>query len=180
MASRLMMITATLVSVSLVMTVSNWKADTANAKISFTVEGPFGTVDGKFSGLQATIQFDEKDPAAGSLSASVDAATISTGIGWRNRDLRKKEEWFNTDKYPRIAFRSKKIEKTGSGFNAIGELTIKGISTTVTIPFSFTSKENTGLFKGQFSIRRQDFQLGNSGGSVGNEVKITLEVPVKK
>ncbi len=39
----------------------NWKADTANAKINFTVEGIFGLVHGSFSGLETVIQFDEKD-----------------------------------------------------------------------------------------------------------------------
>ncbi|HEX4373659.1 MAG TPA: hypothetical protein VHZ50_10185, partial [Puia sp.] len=34
----------------------NWNADTAKAKISFSVKGPFGTVHGSLSGLKATIQ----------------------------------------------------------------------------------------------------------------------------
>lgn len=158
----------------------NWNADAGNAKIKFSVKGPFGTVNGSFSGLKATIQFNEKDLPGSSISASIEAKTVSTGIGLRNRDLRKKEEWLNTDKYPLITFHSKKIEKTATGYKAQGDLTIKGIAKPAEIPFTFTPKGDTGVFKGQFPVKREDYNLGKTGGSVGSIITITLEVPVKK
>jgi polyisoprenoid-binding protein YceI len=158
----------------------NWKSDAANAKITFSVKGPFGTVNGSFTGLKTEIQFNEKDLAGSSIIASIDPKTVSTGVGLRNRDLRKKEEWFNTDKYPEIRFHAKKIEKTTNGFKAIGELTIKGITKPAEIPFTFDSKGETGLFKGQFTVKREDYNLGKPGGSTGSIVTIHLEVPVKK
>jgi polyisoprenoid-binding protein YceI len=158
----------------------NWKVDTEKAKINFSVKGPFGTVHGNFTGLKAEIQFSEKDPSAGSVSASVEAKTVSTGIGLRNSDLRNKEEWLNVAKYPQITYRSKKIEKSGNGYKAIGDLTLKGISKPTEIPFTFTPHEGGGLFKGKFTIKRDDFKLGKPGGSVGEDITIDLEVPVKK
>jgi polyisoprenoid-binding protein YceI len=158
----------------------NWTVDTANAKVMFAIKGPFGTVHGDFSGLKATIDFDEKNPGSGSISASIDPKTIATGIGLRNKHLRSEEQFFNTDKYPEIAYHSKKIEKTGNGYKAIGELTIKGVTRPVEIPFTFTPRDGGGLFKGQFVIKREDFNIGKQGGSIGDEVTVDLEVPVKK
>ncbi len=158
----------------------NWKPETSKAKIQFSVKGPFGTVNGNFSGLKATIQFNEKNPAAGSIVASVDVKTISTGIKLRNSDLRNKEIWFNADKYPLINFKSKKIEKTNDGYKAEGDLTLKGVTKPVVIPFTFTKKGDGGVFKGKFKLRRQDFHLGKEGGSVGSDVTIELELPVTK
>jgi polyisoprenoid-binding protein YceI len=157
----------------------NWIADAANAKILFTVSGPFGTVHGNFTGLKATIKFDESDLPGSSISASVDANTVSTGIGLRNHDL-KKEEWLNTDKYPVISFQSTKIEKTNAGFKAMGELKLKGIAKPIEIPFTFSPKANAGVFKGQFVIKRQDYNIVSTSKSVGNEISISLEVPAKK
>jgi polyisoprenoid-binding protein YceI len=157
----------------------NWKADTANAKVNFTVHGPFGTVHGSFTGLEAAINFHEKNLAGSSIEASIDAKTVSTGVSLRNSDLRNKEEWLNTDKYPRISFKSKKIEKTDKGFKAIGDLTIKGITKPAEIPFTFTNKESSGVFAGQFTINRTDFNIGKQGGSVGGVITIILTVPVK-
>ena len=158
----------------------NWNADTANAKITFSVKGPFGTVNGSFTGLKATIKFDEKDLAGSSVQASIDPKTVSTGVGLRNHHLRNEEEWFNTDKFPVISFQSRKIEKAASGFKATGDLTMKGVSKRVEIPFTFTPNGDGGAFKGQFTIKRTDYNLGKPGGSVGEEVTIDLLVPVKK
>jgi polyisoprenoid-binding protein YceI len=159
--------------------VGSWKADTGNAKVSFSVKGLFGTVHGSFSGLQSTIEFNEKDLSASSISASIDVKTVTTGISLRNSDLRNKEEWFNAEKYPRISFHSKKFEKTTNGYKVLGELTIKGVTKPVEIPFTFTNKEGAGLFKGQFTLKRADYNLGKPGGSVGSEITVALSIPVK-
>jgi polyisoprenoid-binding protein YceI len=158
----------------------NWNADTANAKITFSVKGPFGTVHGSFSGLKAVIKFDEKDLAASSVLASVETKTVSTGIGKRNHDLTNEAVWFDSNKYPRITFHSTKIEKTPTGYKAMGSLTLKGTTKPEAIPFTFTPNGGSGTFKGQFTINREDFNLGKHGGSVGSVVTIDLEVPVKK
>jgi polyisoprenoid-binding protein YceI len=158
----------------------NWNIDSANAKVAFAVKGPFGTVHGTFSGLKATVQFDDKNLAGSSVKASIDAGTVSTGIGMRNHHLKSEEEWLNTDKYPLITFQSKKIEKVANGYKAIGDLTVKGVSRPVEIPFTFTPNVGSGEFKGQFTIKREDYNVGKAGGSVGDMIAITLEVPVQK
>jgi polyisoprenoid-binding protein YceI len=156
-----------------------WNADAANAKIQFTIEGPFGTVHGSFTGLKATLKFDPNDLPGSSISASVEANTVATGIGLRNHDL-KKEDWLNVEKYPLISIQSNKIQKSNSGFLADGDLTLKGVKKPIQLPFTFSATGNTGVFKGQFKIKRQDFNLLNTSKSVGDMVDISLEVPVKK
>jgi polyisoprenoid-binding protein YceI len=158
----------------------NWNVDSAKAKVGFSVKGPFGTVNGTFTGLQATVKFDPADLGGSSAVASIDAGTISSGIGMRNHHLKSEEEWLNTAKYPRISYKSTKIEKTGTGFKAIGDLTIKAVTRPVEIPFTFTPNGKDGVFKGEFTFKRLDFNLGKPGGTVGDVITITLEVPVKK
>lgn len=160
--------------------VPKWKPDAAGSQVNFTVKGPFGTVNGKFSGLKADIKFSEDDLKGSSVKATIDAKTVSTGIALRNKDLRKKELWLNTDKYPVITFTSSKIEKKGKEFVAIGDLTLKGKTKPIEIPFTFTGKGNAGVFKGKFSIDREDFDVGKKGGSVGKTITINLNIPVKK
>ena len=157
-----------------------WNADAAKAKVEFSVKGPFGTVHGNFTGLKASIQFDEKNPAAGSISASIDAATVSSGSGLRNHHLKNEEQWLNTDKYPTISFRSKKIEKSANGYTALGDLTLKGTTKPVQLPFTFTPTGNSGVFKGPFTIKREDYTIGKQGGSVGDDITISLEIPVNR
>lgn len=160
--------------------VATWKADASKAKVQFSVKGPFGTVHGSFTGLKASIQFDERRPEGGSISASIDPNTISTGIGLRNHDLKHEEKWLNTAKYPSITWHSTKIERSSGSYTALGELTLKGVTKPVKIPFTFSPSGNSGVFKGQFVINREEFGVGNKGGSVGDDVTIILEVPVTK
>jgi polyisoprenoid-binding protein YceI len=157
-----------------------WNVDAANAKVGFSVKGPFGTVNGSFSGLQATIRFDPADLSGSSVAASIDANTVSSGVGLRNHHLKSEEQYLNTDKYPRISFKSGKIEKTASGYKAVGDLTIKDVTKPVEIPFTFTPNGTTAIFKGDFTFKREDFNIGKPGGSIGDMITIHLEVPVKK
>src|SRR5579863_3443890 len=147
---------------------TNWSADPANAKVGFSVKGPFGTVNGTFPGLQAAIHFDPGDLSGSSVQASVDAKTVSSGNGLRNHHLKTEEQWLNTDKYPRISYKSTKVEKSGTGYKAVGTLTIKEVTKPVEIPFTFTGNGSTGVFKGEFAFKRADFQLGKPGGTVGD------------
>lgn len=159
--------------------ISNWKANTVASKIGFSVKGPFGTVNGSFSGLQSTILFDKDKLATSSIIANVSTSSISTGVKLRNSDLQK-EKYLDAEKHSAISFKSDKIEKSGSGYKAIGEMTIKGISKHQEIPFSFTEKGNEGVFRGTFTIQRQDYGVGKPGGSIGNNVTVDLSVPVSK
>ena len=160
--------------------IDHWNPDASKAKINFSVDGPFGTVHGSFSGLKATIGFSEKDLAGSSISASIDAKTVSTGISLRNSDLRKKEIWLNADRYPVISFKSRKIEKTPTGFKVSGDLTLKATTRLIEIPFTFTPSGAAGTFQGKFSINREDYGVGKKGGSVGKIISISLEIPVNK
>jgi polyisoprenoid-binding protein YceI len=156
-----------------------WNADASKAQITFTVKGPFGTVHGSLTGLKSTILFDETDLAASSIRASIDPKTISTGIKLRNRDLQK-EKYLDSDNHSLISFHSEKIQKTGNGYKAIGDLTLKGVTIRIEIPFSFSETGNKGVFKGNFTIQRQDYAVGKSGGSIGSTISINLVVPVTK
>lgn len=159
--------------------VPDWNADVAKAQIKFSVAGPLGKVKGSLSGLKATIVFDENNLAASSVSASVEAKTIQTGIALRNKDLRENKKWLDTNKYPLISFRSKQIQKTAAGYKATGDLTLKATTRTIEIPFTFTATGNNAIIKGAFIINRQDYGVGKSS-VVGKEISIAIEVPVTK
>lgn len=158
---------------------TKWNADATKAQVKFTVKGPFGTVHGSLSSLKSTILFDETDLSSSFIQASVDPKTISTGIKLRNRDLQK-EKYLHSDDYPSINFRSEKIQKADNGYKATGKLTIKETTKSVEIPFHFTQKGDSGIFKGSFTIERSDYKIGKEGGSIGNTITVDLEVPVMK
>lgn len=156
---------------------TSWTPTTGSVK--FHIKNAGITVDGKFSGIAAAIKFDENDLENSSIYASVKATTVNTGIGKRDEHLRK-EEYFHVDKYPKIEMRSTSFTKTAKGFNGQFDVTIKGKTKNISVPFTFDNQRSTGKFKGNLKLDRLDFEVGESGFVLGDDVKIDISLSVKK
>ncbi|HEY4385702.1 MAG TPA: YceI family protein, partial [Ktedonobacteraceae bacterium] len=94
-------------------------------------------VKGRFNEVQGSIFFDTQQPENSWVKASVNAASISTGIEQRNMHLRS-ADFFDTEHYPTITFESTRVRRTAvkSGV-VIGNLTIRGITHTVSFQTDF-------------------------------------------
>ncbi len=150
-----------------------WIADSANSIIKFTTSGPFGEVGGNLYGLKGEIEFDEKHPDSGSFYVTVRAASVKTGLSMRDDHLQG-EDFFNTDVYPVISFKSKKVRKGASGgYVVTGDLIIKNIAKQIDIPFTFEHTNRGAIFNGIFTIDCYDYSVGSSS----KNVKILLQVP---
>ena len=130
---------------------------------------------GELKGLRGLIKWDAANPAASSINVSVDVSTINTGIDSRDNHL-KKEEYFNVAKYPVISFVSESVSAENGSLQATGNITIKGVSKRITIPFTVSASDNGYLFSGNFTVNRRDFGVGGGSMVLGDEVKIALKV----
>ncbi|MEL7148857.1 MAG: YceI family protein, partial [Bacteroidota bacterium] len=129
--------------------------NTDESKVSFEVSNMrFNTVEGTFSGMTGTIQFDPTDLSTASMDVCVDASSVDTDNKKRDEHLRK-DDFFDVEKYPTICFKSSSVTKTSSGYEVRGMLTMHGISKEVSIPFTFT--EDT--MSGNLSIERTDYKV---------------------
>src|SRR4051812_31567402 len=81
------------------------------SEVKFSIKNFGLSVNGNFTGLKGKISFYPADLSASSISASVNASTINTGNESRDRHL-KKEEYFDTAKYPLISFVSDRISNS--------------------------------------------------------------------
>ncbi|MCY1370476.1 Protein YceI [compost metagenome] len=108
---------------------------------------------------------------------TVDLSTLDMGLGLKTRHA-KQENFFHAEKYPLIRFRSAEIIRQGAQYLTKGDLTIKGITRPVSIPFTFSKNGDEAQFAGSFELHRKDFNLERKG--VGEIVKIELTIPVKK
>jgi polyisoprenoid-binding protein YceI len=153
----------------------------AGTKANFTIDGLMGiNVNGTLAFSNSTIIFDPANPKTATLEATLSVATIETGIGKRDRHL-KSRDFFDAGKYPVITFKSGSVAKSGNGYSVTGKLRIKAATQTVTIPFTFVQTGQTGTFKGSFNIRRTQYSIGTGKErGMGDEVRINLNIPVKK
>jgi len=136
---------------------------------------------GTFQGLAGTIIFDENDLVNSKFDVSVQVNTISTG-NKRKDGHAKGESWFNAEEFPTIEFESSSFLKTNTGYEVEGDLTLRGVTKQIGIPFVFTGTESSGLFEGTFTVNREDYGIEGSFGAflVGDDFEVTLKVPVGK
>jgi polyisoprenoid-binding protein YceI len=165
-----------------------YQIDPAHTQIGFSVRHlVISNVQGKFNEFSGTILYDAQDITKSSVSITIKAASIDTGVEQRDNHLRS-ADFFDAAKYPEITFQSTRLEKQGEGLVAVGILTMHGVAKEVVVPFSLTGpikdpwgKQRVGV-EASLTISRQDWGLSyskamDSGGLIiGNDVKIALNV----
>jgi len=89
-------------------------------------------------------------------------------------------EWFNAAAYPKIKFISTKIIKSNDGYSITGDLTIKGVTKSYTIPATKILSDNIIKFSGVFNVDRIAFNVGKKSAVVPDKMKITYMIPATK
>jgi polyisoprenoid-binding protein YceI len=171
---------------SFALAADEYQIDPAHSSATFTVRHMvISNVAGRFGNVTGSLVYDDKNPQNSSVNAVIKTATINTDNASRDADL-KGPNFFDVEKYPDITFKSKKIEKRGDQWVALGTLTIKDVSKDIELPFELaTLKTARGTRVGvttSTKLNRQDYHLSfnktlESGGLVvGDEVKIEISL----
>ena len=172
---------------------STWDIDTAHSAAQFTVRHmAISNVNGSFTKVTGSVQFDDADITKSTVDATIDAASIDTRVEARDADL-KSDKFFDVAKFPTLTFKSKKIVKNGDKVALIGDLTMHGVTKEVTLdvdgPTAAVSDPwgNTRRgFSATTKVNRQDYgvkwQGTLKGGElvVADEVKISLDIELVK
>ena len=150
--------------------------DTSHTLVGFTVRHlVISKVRGKFNDFTGTITYDEQDITKSALQGSIKVSSIDTDNEKRDKHLRS-ADFFDVENHPEITFASKRIEKKDDGYVMIGDLTIRGVTKEVEMPFALTGKMThqgkTRIgFEASLRINRKDFgvayhKVTDSGGLV--------------
>ena len=167
---------------------ATWKLDSAHSGVTFTVKHMmFAKVRGSFQKLAGELQFDAAAPQKASVQATIEAGSITTQEGQRDAHL-KGPDFFDVEKYPTIAFRSKRVSGQGDKLQVVGDLTLHGVTKEVTLEAEVVSKELTDPWgqtriaaSATARINRREFglvwnaALEAGGVLVGDDVQIVLD-----
>ncbi|NKI27614.1 YceI family protein [Arenibacter sp. 6A1] len=169
-----------------------WELDPHHTSVNFGVKHFFNTVNGIFQEKEGTFNFDESDLANSKFTFKVAVASIDTNNEKRDKHLRS-EDFFNAAMYEYITFSSNKIEKTeGNNYQVTGDLTIKDVTKTVTIPFQVTGEMEHPMMEGTLikglsfntSLNRTDYGVGTGDWGmtmvVGDKVNIEINMELNR
>ncbi|WP_460687460.1 YceI family protein [Niabella aquatica] len=156
------------------------KPSDADSKISFVIKNMGMNVDGTLKGLAGKMIFDPQNLKASVFDVTVDINTINTDNKKRDAHL-KNDDFFDAPQYPVIGIKTTSIQSKGNNiYFAKAVLTMHGVSKN--IQFDFVAKPIAAgyQFRGDFTVNRKDYGIGGNSMTMGDEVKVSLEVVGKK
>jgi polyisoprenoid-binding protein YceI len=164
-----------------------WDADPVHSYIGFTARHLMvSKVRGQFRSFETTF-ITAPDPLDSTVTVSVDTASVDTGNEARDADLRS-ERFFDTERYPKMTFRSVAIRPRGEDYSLEGELTVRGVTRPVSLDFEVNGfgPDPYGGTRAGFSakgeVNRMDFEVNFNApipGGVMISEKIQLEIEVE-
>lgn len=148
--------------------------------ISFTYEQMGVSMTGSFDKFDGQIMFDTASPEQAKVNLEVDMASVNTGSSENDTEVSGKD-WFDTQSFPKAYFKITKVSHLDENLYQIeGDLTIKGITRPLKAPVRYTPKANSGVFEGTFTLKRQDYAIGQGEWSsfdvVANDISINVRI----
>lgn len=160
-----------------------WQILHDDSRLTFEATQQGGAFDGGFGEFEAEMIFSADDLAGSGFDVTVDVTSIDTGSRQRDREL-PKEEWFHFDEHPQATFRTSEIRGAGDGYEAVGELTIRGNSHEIVLPFTWETAGDRAEMDGEVTIDRTRYGVGQGDwtdpDAVGHEVKVIVDLTLER
>ena len=160
---------------------THYVLDPAKSSLEFTFVQAGAQNKGRFTRFQVAFEFAAESLAASRLDVTVDINSVDSGDEERDETLRG-GDLFAVAKFPQAHFAASQINRAASGYEAVGKLTIRGVTHDARVPFAFrTATENgvaVGYMTGKTSVRRLDYGVGQGDwratDQVGNDVGVSF------
>jgi len=161
--------------------VTHYVLEAPRSSLEFTFQQAGAQNKGKFTRFAVSFDFSPDNLAASRLEVTVEIGSLDSGDQERDDTLRG-ADLFAVAKFPQAHFAASQFNKTAGGYEAIGKLTIRGVTRDTRVPFAFRSADEHGVaagyMSGKTSIRRLDFGVGQgewkATDQVGNEVGVSF------
>lgn len=181
--------TAAAVNPDLAALTGDYTIDAAHSTLGFVARHAMVTnVKGKFLDFTGSLHLDGTDPSASTASIDATMESIDTGSADRDGHL-KSSDFFNTDEFPTMTFRSTSAQALGGDdYRITGDLTILGVTKPLTIDLEFNGSakdpfgnERVG-FEGKAEILRSEWgltwnaALETGGVLVSDKIKLNFDI----
>ena len=139
-----------------------------------------GRYYGRFNKIEGS--FSVNDGGHGSIDVTVDANSIDTNNGDRDKHMRS-PQFFAVKQFPTITFKSDQFKRVSeNAYQAAGKLTLRGVTKEVTAEIEYTGSgkgmkgEQLIGFEARFNIKRSDYGMTELMGPVGDEIRLIIAI----
>jgi polyisoprenoid-binding protein YceI len=156
-----------------------WQLRADYSEVSFIIRNAGVNVFGEFEEFKGDIHMDWDDHSNSYIRGVVPVASVNTGIGMRDRDLRS-DNFFDADKYPEITFESSSIRKKEEGIITVtGNLTIKDVTQEVTFDMRISGTGNARLLTAdEIPLNRREFGVGGRSLLLSNNLRAKVQLAI--
>ena len=162
---------------------ASWEIQSEVSHIRFSAKQEGEAFSGEFQTFSGTIQFDPTTPETGLVNISIPLSSVEAGSRDRNSTLPGKI-WFSEKSFPVANFRSNGIAKKGDGFLAKGELTLKGKTLPIDLPFDLKIDGDLAVMTARVDMDRTLWDVGaapwNTDEWVSRNVALNIQVTAKR
>ena len=163
--------------------VETHKIDPNHSQVAFKVRHLVSKVPGRFEKFSGTITVDPSNLATAKVTATIDAASVSTNQPNRDNHLRS-ADFLDAANFPEMKFESVRFIPEGDkGGRLLGNLTIRGVTKAVELKVDVLGfSAGHGGFSASTTINRKDFgvlwnkTLDGGGLVLGDDVEIQIDV----
>lgn len=133
--------------------------DPARTRIGFVARHRMATrVRGHFDVFEGAVRLDGVDPSGSTAWLTIRADSIKTGD--RRRDTQLHKTFLCAAAHPLITFVATQVERTSpTTFLVTGDLTIRGVTHPVTVPFELTDAYDDVTFTATLPIERSHWHV---------------------
>ena len=147
--------------------------------IDFKIKNIGVNVDGNFSKVKVTSNFNKNNLSDSFINAVVEISSINTNNKKRDAHLLK-TDYFDETNYKEMKLASTKIEKISvNTYNLTAKLTIKKTTKTVVIPLIISESGGTTILNASFEVNRRNYDVGGSSWVMSDTVKIKVKHTIK-
>ncbi|MFD5626517.1 YceI family protein [Streptomyces sp. NPDC127072] len=171
----------------------DYTIDPAHSTIGFVARHAMVTnVKGSFKDFEGALHLDGSDPSKSTATLDVKMESVETGSADRDGHL-KSADFFKTDEFPTMTFRSTKAEALGGDdYRITGDLSILGTTKPITIDLEFNGSATDPFgnqrvgFEGKAQIIRSEWGLSwnaaleTGGVLVSDKIKLVFDISAIK
>lgn len=155
-----------------------WTVDKGVSKVGFSSTFDGQAVSGSFRRWDADIRFDPKDLAHSSANVTIDVGSAATGDADRDAAL-PDTPWFYAAKYPKATFVTHSFKSLGGNrYEAVGGLTIKGVTKPLTLPFTLVITGDTAKMNAAVGVNRLAFGVGQGEWATTQVIPAAVQVTI--
>lgn len=157
--------------------------DVKNSAVKATFSQFNVPVSGDFKQFSGDIQFDPAKPDATKAQMNVLTSSYDLGDAQYNKEVAGKD-WFDSKNHPNGIFKLTSVKPAAGGFNATGELTLRGKTKVLQFPVKLTTGPKAHVFTGDVTIKRLEFGIGQGDWAdtalVADNVKIEFKMSLPR